>query len=315
MLKKSTLSLIWILATALALASDFFFGSIIPFQALLLTPVVLATRISGRFWGLVLALVLPIAHGAILFHNQALPFTPIHLMLALIAHFLTLALIVELIHRLLAQNKIMRLRWDRILESLPVGVWVSDRDGRIINGNRVNREIWEWGASDAEQGYAQGQGLLRAWDIRTGERIGRDTCPLTLAWRDGISTFHKEMRIESCEGRMKVLSASGAPILDESGRILGGLLISRDITANKRLETEKERLIESLQEAAKNIRILRGMLPICANCKSIRDDKGYWKRIEDYIQKHSEVEFSHGVCPDCIEKLYPEYVNRVAHHS
>jgi hypothetical protein len=53
-----------------------------------------------------------------------------------------------------------------------------------------------------------------------------------------------------------------------------------------------------------NIKRLQGMLPICASCKKIRDDKGYWNRIENYIAEHSEAEFTHGLCPDCMKKLY-----------
>jgi len=52
---------------------------------------------------------------------------------------------------------------------------------------------------------------------------------------------------------------------------------------------------------------LRGILPICASCKKIRDDKGYWNQIEAYIRDHSDVEFSHGICPDCMKRLYPQY--------
>lgn len=55
------------------------------------------------------------------------------------------------------------------------------------------------------------------------------------------------------------------------------------------------------------IKTLSGLLPICANCKNIRNDKGYWERIESYIAKHSDAEFTHGICPECMRKLYPEY--------
>ena len=64
--------------------------------------------------------------------------------------------------------------------------------------------------------------------------------------------------------------------------------------------------VRDLQAALGQVRQLSGLLPICASCKRIRDDKGYWNRIESYIGSHSEAEFSHGVCPSCIEKLYPE---------
>ena len=62
-----------------------------------------------------------------------------------------------------------------------------------------------------------------------------------------------------------------------------------------------------LQKAHHEIKTLRGLFPICASCKKIRDDAGYWNTIEIYIQKHSEATFSHGICPECMKKLYPEY--------
>jgi GAF domain-containing protein len=74
----------------------------------------------------------------------------------------------------------------------------------------------------------------------------------------------------------------------------------------KQAEEEREKLIAELQMALAEVRKLSGMLPICASCKKIRDDKGYWNQIESYIRDHSEAEFSHGICPDCVGKLYPE---------
>ncbi|MDH4318470.1 MAG: response regulator [Desulfobulbaceae bacterium] len=69
---------------------------------------------------------------------------------------------------------------------------------------------------------------------------------------------------------------------------------------------EREMLIVDLRQSLKQVKILSGLLPICASCKKIRDDKGYWNRLESYLSEHSNVEFSHSVCPDCVEKLYPE---------
>ncbi|MBI3986050.1 MAG: response regulator [Lentisphaerae bacterium] len=69
---------------------------------------------------------------------------------------------------------------------------------------------------------------------------------------------------------------------------------------------EKDRLIAHLKEALVQIRMLRGLLPICASCKKVRDDRGYWQQVEAYIQNHSEMKFTHSICPDCIRKLYPE---------
>lgn len=66
--------------------------------------------------------------------------------------------------------------------------------------------------------------------------------------------------------------------------------------------------VEELHHALDHIKTLRGIVPICANCKKIRDDQGYWKQVEVYVRDHSEAEFSHGICPECIKKYYPEFV-------
>jgi hypothetical protein len=74
----------------------------------------------------------------------------------------------------------------------------------------------------------------------------------------------------------------------------------------KQTDKEKSETIVKLNKALKEVKTLSGFLPICASCKKIRDDKGYWNQIEAYISEHSEAEFSHGICPECSEKLYPE---------
>jgi hypothetical protein len=73
------------------------------------------------------------------------------------------------------------------------------------------------------------------------------------------------------------------------------------------LEEEREKLIKELQNALTEIKTLSGLLPICSYCKKIRDDKGYWNQIESYIHKHSDTEFSHGICPECAKKYYPDF--------
>jgi YesN/AraC family two-component response regulator len=75
----------------------------------------------------------------------------------------------------------------------------------------------------------------------------------------------------------------------------------------RHLQAEREILLGELQAALKKVKLLSGFLPICASCKKIRDDSGYWQQIEGYIRDHSEAEFSHGICPDCARKLYPEF--------
>ena len=81
--------------------------------------------------------------------------------------------------------------------------------------------------------------------------------------------------------------------------------IRTEMEGRMRIQIEKDNLIVELQEALRNVRTLNGLLPICASCKKIRDDKGYWNQIECYIREHSNAEFSHGICPDCAKKLYP----------
>lgn len=71
---------------------------------------------------------------------------------------------------------------------------------------------------------------------------------------------------------------------------------------------EKDELIAKLQNALNKVKILSGLLPICSSCKKIRDDKGYWQQIESYVREHSEAQFTHGLCPDCLTKLYPNLI-------
>jgi hypothetical protein len=81
----------------------------------------------------------------------------------------------------------------------------------------------------------------------------------------------------------------------------------RDISERKQHEKELNKLISSLKTSLAKVRQLSGLLPICASCKKIRDDKGYWNQIEEYIRRRSDAEFSHGICPECSRKLYPQY--------
>lgn len=84
-------------------------------------------------------------------------------------------------------------------------------------------------------------------------------------------------------------------------------LAQQEIEYRKKIEKEKEELIYGLQQALSEVRVLRGFLPICAHCKKVRDDEGYWQQIENYIQQHSDAVFSHSICPDCFHSIYPEF--------
>lgn len=83
--------------------------------------------------------------------------------------------------------------------------------------------------------------------------------------------------------------------------------LKTDMNEIDRLNREKDIKIDQLNTALREIKTLRGIIPICSSCKKIRDDKENWNQIEMYIKEHSEADFSHGICPECAEKLYPEY--------
>ena len=92
-----------------------------------------------------------------------------------------------------------------------------------------------------------------------------------------------------------------------SAVMLGGVVFIKPIFLSlKNAEKEQRELVEKLQDASSKIKILSGMLPICASCKKISDDKGDWNQMEVYIRDNSEAEFSHGLCPDCEKKAYEE---------
>ncbi|MBT6341006.1 MAG: response regulator, partial [Desulfobacula sp.] len=87
-------------------------------------------------------------------------------------------------------------------------------------------------------------------------------------------------------------------------QIIGRVWSFRDITERELAQKKRESLIVDLKKALDEVKTLQGILPICSHCKQIRDDKGYWNKIETYIGEHSQAEFSHGMCPDCSDKLY-----------
>jgi hypothetical protein len=89
--------------------------------------------------------------------------------------------------------------------------------------------------------------------------------------------------------------------------------LTNEIEIRKKTEKEKEGLISELQASLEDVKTLSGLLPICARCKKVRDDKGYWSQIESYIRLHTDADFSHSLCPDCADKLYGDqdwYIKR-----
>lgn len=135
--------------------------------------------------------------------------------------------------------------------------------------------------------------FLKQWDryltdmFVTGEK---QHCDVGLQLTD-LPLLH--VRIES----VRIADNDGVPVV---------MTAVSDITDTKRAEEERDKLINELKEALANIKILKTFLPICAYCKKIRDDKGYWEGVETYISKHTDTVFSHGACPECAEKVIKE---------
>lgn len=105
-------------------------------------------------------------------------------------------------------------------------------------------------------------------------------------------------------GELRHRHYTSAPVRDRTGQIIGAVAIVRDITDIKRL-------MSRLQEALDNVKILSGILPICSSCKKIKDDDGNWIQLESYIHERSDADFSHGICPDCTKKLYPDFYKKI----
>ncbi len=143
-----------------------------------------------------------------------------------------------------------------------------------------------------------------------------------LGERNGLELLNEAVK-NGCKTPMILLTGKGAREVDmaamkagasdylDKGEI-GPSLLERSIRyaiERKRTLEEQIRLISQLQEALAHVKQLSGLLPMCASCKKIRDDKGYWNQLEAYISDHSEADFSHGICPECVRKLYPEYAH------
>ncbi len=118
-------------------------------------------------------------------------------------------------------------------------------------------------------------------------------------------------RIRSKADEEKWVWEKGRGVWADDGALIALEGFITDITVLKRLEEERERLIADLQHALSQVKTLSGLLPICSVCKKIRDDQGYWEQLESYFKKHSDILFSHGICPDCLKKLYPEIYERM----
>ncbi|MDP2886585.1 MAG: PAS domain S-box protein [Ignavibacteria bacterium] len=101
------------------------------------------------------------------------------------------------------------------------------------------------------------------------------------------------------------IALSTSVVRNEKGQPIALVGIAAEITERKQAEQERESLINELKTALENVRTLGGLVPICAHCKKIRDDKGYWNQLEKYILEHTDAKLTHGICPDCAKLYFP----------
>ncbi|GEM_PF-3142476 len=147
---------------------------------------------------------------------------------------------------------------------------------------------------------------------KTNEEIGmpEDLCAF---WREKHESVFRnkapqtfEFNFRTANKGERVYQAVVTPEFDKSDAVETIVSFMRDITDLKDAESEKNAIIAKLESALAEIKTLRGFIPICAQCKNIRDDKGYWQQIEEYIQDRSDAQFSHSLCPKCARELYPD---------
>ena len=168
----------------------------------------------------------------------------------------------------------------------PAIIVVVDRECRVIKSNMAKKKA--------------GGRLPNIGDVMYRDYASHHSIDMYHHLVDAISSGTIR-RFDELPYKNRILSITIAPFPQ------GAIIISEDITDRKKAERDRITLIEDLRRALDEVETLRGLLPICASCKKIRDDKGYWNHIEVYISSHAHVDFTHTMCPECIRHFYPDY--------
>ncbi|MBS1115288.1 MAG: hypothetical protein H6Q94_1017, partial [Nitrospirae bacterium] len=192
-----------------------------------------------------------------------------------------------------------------ITSHLAEGIYLLDEMGQITFMNPEAEHLFGWTMAELNE---KGPHNLVHFQKPDGTPLSPSECKMHNVIKTKERYFSTDEVFVRKDGTVFPISVIAAPVI-ENGNIRASVTAFRDITEQKQTEKEKGKLILDLQEALATIKTLHGILPICASCKKIRDDKGYWTQIESYIREHSTAEFSHGICPDCAKKLYPEFYN------
>jgi PAS domain S-box-containing protein len=184
-----------------------------------------------------------------------------------------------------------------LIESTPDKIYVKDRRSRYVMNNQAHlRSI-----GLAKQEESLGKTSFDIFPREMAEGYFADEQELM---RSGRPLIGREEEVLDLPSGSKVWHlTTKVPFRDASGIIIGVVGISRDITGSKLLQAEREKLILELQDALAKIKKLSGLVPICAWCKKIREDNGYWNSLDQYLAEHSDAILSHGICPDCAQKM------------
>ena len=184
-----------------------------------------------------------------------------------------------------------------LINTAPAIVLLLNSEGRIIRFNHYMEELSGYRLEEV-----QGKDWFTTF-LPDREREGvQEVFARTRQRQDTTGSVNP---IVNREGKERLIEWHNESIWRPDGELDYILSVGQDVTERKLAEAERERLIAQLQAALAEVKRLSGLIPICSSCKKIRDDQGYWTRVEEYIQEHSEAEFTHGICPECKEKLYP----------
>ncbi|PKN24169.1 MAG: hypothetical protein CVU65_12525 [Deltaproteobacteria bacterium HGW-Deltaproteobacteria-22] len=199
--------------------------------------------------------------------------------------------------RLLADLHVQEGKFSLLFQASPSAVVLSSMaNGRIL---QVNDAFLHISGYSAEELLGRTTVELGLWE-NTEER---QAVVARLARHEGIRGEETHFRRKNGEILVGLFSSEVIELQGEPQLIS----VIVDITRRKRAEQERERLVDDLRRALSEVKTLSGLLPICSSCKKIRDDKGYWSQVEIYLRRHTDAEFSHGICPECVRRLYPEY--------
>ncbi|MFZ0612701.1 MAG: PAS domain-containing protein [Desulfobacterales bacterium] len=197
-----------------------------------------------------------------------------------------------------------------IFESIPNPVIILNRGKKIDSMNLSAAKLFKKSSESGSQYYCVSRDRqleAEQFTDTAGEPVdsscfgGYDFQRLLPWLKDDVDRFYEQgataMEFEKILqeiDRRVIYRVKIAKNLDVSEKFEGAIIILEDITA--------------LKNALDEVKTLRGFVPICSHCKNIRDDKGFWQQVEEYVQNHSEAQFSHGICPDCAKKLYPAFI-------